>query len=61
MCCEEGKSEKGAGAVAESTEMWQGVFGFEKVPKKSSQSTDASALIPFLYEISMENAKRRGL
>lgn len=52
------KSEKGAGA--EATEMWQGVFGFEKVPKKSSQSTDASALIPFLCEISMENAKGGG-
>lgn len=24
----------GAGAEAEATEMWQGVFGFEKVPKK---------------------------
>lgn len=28
------KREKGAGAGAEATEMWQGVFGFEKVPKK---------------------------
>lgn len=28
------KIQVGAGAGAEATEMWQGVFGFEKVPKK---------------------------
>lgn len=32
--CAEKREKREKGAGGEATEMWQGVFGFEKVPKK---------------------------